>query len=341
MLQMMILGTIVTGLAMVLFIFDFKEYQSERNAINVAKNITEQNKVVGNIIAIEKLTQGTNFNADLTNSNLLSSKPLDFKISYVNDANERVIINKYEQAVKKVFETSPNSEPDCVILSETKFISQEDCEKVHTKNYDFFHKTEKGHLAYKVSDDNVNKYVQQIEAYKHNLKTTDVVSADEKVVLDTRYTEVNSPFLTQQNLIKRSEVVNKISKSINSDDYLLASSNLYNIKKDNYQDDKTVSSLYVKLIEDVEKSTKTAESGSEEHELRLKIQTDLLKLSNSSNILESLKNHESEEIKSFVKSIVSNFDEIKQNEDLLSGGSTEIPLKEIFLEKSSLLYKNN
>lgn len=340
MLQSIILGILVAGLATVILLNNFKEFENERNDINLAKNITDKNKVIGNLIAIEKLTQDTNFNSDLTNSQMLASKPLDFKISYVENASERALINKYEEAVKKVFETDPNGEPDCVILSQTNFISEEDCEKIHTKSYEFFHKTEKGDLAYKVENENINKYVKQIEAYKHNLKPDDF--SDEKIVVDSRFLEVNSPFLTNQSLIKKREALSKIEKGINTDDYLLASSNLYNLKKGNYQDDKALSSLYVKLIEDVEKATKESLKDSEEYELRLKIQTEFLKLSNSSNILESLKNHESSYVKNFVDSISLNFDEIKEKEELLSeDGSVELPTREVFLEKVLILNKQN
>lgn len=340
MLQAILIGAFISGVAVIMFIKEFKNYHTERNDINLAKNISEHNNSVGNIIAIEKLTHGTNLNSDFTNSELMNIKPLTFKISEIQGGDrERDIINKYEQAVKKVFETDPNSEPDCTLIASTNILSQEECEEVHLKSYNFFHKTEDGLLAYKIENENVKKYAQQIETNKYNINKKDFKEED-KVFLDTRYLEVNSPFLSKQSLLKKEETIKEVKKEIENEDFLLASSNLYNLKKGDYKDDKNLASLYSKLIEDIEIFTKDAQKGSEQYDLRLKIQSEFLKLTRNSNIMESLKVYESENLKNFINSIDANFDEIKESEENLSQSSlSELPSKEFFLEKT-LMFNN-
>lgn len=107
------------------FIYEaFKEADAERKIINNAKAITEQSEGIGKIINIEDSFHNS-VNSNITNSILMDSKPITYKISHISGGNfEADIINKYSDAVRKVMNDNPNRDIDCVELASTNIITQ-------------------------------------------------------------------------------------------------------------------------------------------------------------------------------------------------------------------------
>lgn len=335
--KMILVGVIVLGFSVGIIIQDFKTYQNERNDINEAKQISGQNQAVGNIVNIENSTTGLKTTGNLVNSQLLSTKPVSYKIvEFSGGTTERDIANKYAEAVKIVLEENPNVDVNCSLLSETDQITYDDCLTVHDKEYDFFHKTNNDSLAYDVENENIKKYVIQIEANRYNLKTNEV-NTDDKIVLDKRFVNPNNIFLDRKNAEILENTFNNIKSNLNNKNFLLASSDLYKLKKNNYQDIPIISSLYAQLIEDVETKTKDSTIGSEDYDLRLKVQSEFLKLTRVSNIMENLKSNNSVLVNNFIDSVATNYSTIENIELTLSRDniSNVLPTKNDFINQLS------
>lgn len=331
MLPFVLIGTIFTGLTVAVLLDDFKTYQSERVDINKAKEVSSQNRAVGNIINIENHTTGVKLTSSLSNSQLLHTKPMSYKVSEFKEGSfEKDIANRYAEASKIVLNNNPNEDVNCSLLVSTDLLTYDECEKIHDKNYSFFHKTEDGSLAYDLEDENVKKYALQIEANKYNIKKEELNSSD-KIVLDRRFIDPNNSFLNKKNSAMIEKQVNDIKTHIASKNYLLASAGLYNLKKGNYQKIPLISSLYIQLLEDVENLTKDSIAGSYEYDLRLKIQSEFLKLTKTSNIMETLKESNSTLAIDFIRSIGTSYSTIENISRVSTKDIKSLPSKNDFL----------
>lgn len=335
MANILLISTFLIGVAVSLLISDFKQYQSERNDINKAKQLSEQNRAIGNVINIENHSSGLKLNSNLSNSQLLHTKPISYRISeFKEGSKEQDIANRYAEAAKIVLKDNPNLDINCSLISNTNLITFDECLTVHDKEYDFFHKTDDGSLAYNLTNENVKKYAIQIEANKYNLKTEEIDN-NNKIILDKRFVDPNNTFLNKKNSDLVEKNLNTIKNHLLNKNYLLASAGLYNIKKNNYQQIPLISNLYSQLLEEIEVLTKNSLPGTYEHDLRLKIQAEFLKLTKVSNIMETIKHNNNLLANDFIESIVSSYSVIENNEKILTKDIESLPSKNDFIMQLS------
>lgn len=310
-LPLLIAGVVTAGMFTTLIVTDLKKYEEERNNINIAQKISHQNNTVNRIINIDSAINGRNINSSLSNSALLTTKPISFKIvNFENGESEKVVVNKYSTAVKEIFKTKPNSDITCSLLAETQIITIEECNQVHDKEYDFYHKTQEGNVAYEVSNEKVGKYITEMEANRYNLETTDI-SVDKKIVLDKNYIATVNKFLTKKNKENKENEIERVKNFTKNGDYLLASAEIYNMKKHNYQYTPLISNLYLQLLDDIEAKTSDAVEGTEDYQIRLKVQAEFIKLTKSSNMLSNMETKDFPLADKFIKSIATNYAEIQ------------------------------
>lgn len=332
MIAYLLTGVVVTtGLIASVLIDDFKKYENERKIINTAQDISEQNNTLNKIVSLDSAISKGEVNNNLSNSKLLANKPMAMKIvSFENGKKEKDIVNRYASAAKIILKDSPNANINCSVLASTNLITVEECETVHEKNYNFYHKLDNGNIAYQVEDNNVKKYVSEIEAHKYNLKIDDVSGANNKVVLDKNYISAPNKFIDKKNLNEKENSLIKVRNYIKNSNYILASSELYNLKKNNYEFNPFISSLYVQLFDEVYSKTKDATSG-ENYELKLKIQSEFMKLTKNSNILENLDVENHLNAKLFIASMVDNYNSIRTLEKQQNIVSESLPLLNNFV----------
>jgi len=304
---------IVSGIAATALITGFltinlKKYEEERESVNTAQSISNNNKFVNNIVNLDS-TVGVNTNNNLSNSHFFKDKPITNKIVEV-DKSERDLINRYSDAAKKLLASNPNTTITCSLLAGTNLISLDDCNKIHDKNFNFYHKTTDGNLAYKVENEKVNKYISKIESNRYNIEVEDVSKGENVYSIDKNFLSNQNKFINNKALIEKENKIVKIKNHIKNQDFLLASAMLYSIKQNSYDYTPLISDLYIKLLTDVEIKTKNASSSSSDYELRKNIQTEFLKLTKCSNIMENLNLENQEYAKAFINDIKLQFNNL-------------------------------
>ena len=308
MLLYIVSGIAATALITSVLTFNLKKYEEERESVNTAQSISDNNKFVNKIINLDS-TVGINTNPNLSNSQFFKDKPITNKIVEV-EKSERDLINKYSEASKVLLAKNPNQTITCSLLVGTNLISLEDCNKIHDKNFNFYHKNTDGNLAYKIENDKVNKYISKIESNRYNINIEDVSKGDNVYSVDKNFLTNQNKFINNKSLIEKENKIIKIKNYIEKEDFLLASALLYNMKQNSYDYTPLISELYIKLFTDVEIKTKDAISSSSEYELRKNIQLEFLKLTKCSNIMENLNLENQEYAKNFINDIRLQFNNL-------------------------------